>query len=254
VLGSIYVVLALGIGAVFMSLGLYLQTVERVGRRLPAAGWLRFAVAATPVVVIFLLLEVLLWIGATSFAGPLNLVGTLIVPLLGGVFPMLLVAAARRRGERVPGTSLAWLGNPLVVGAVAALYLGGVVAQALFIWTDPAERIVALATAGAILVLIAVSMRRGSFRSRTVVELRADEPPGAGADLSVVADGRAVSDRRLADLAGVNEVAVELPSDRPAELYVWAHRPTRGGDDEPLPAEVDAGSADQVVIRLLRPG
>lgn len=254
VLGSIYVILALGIGAVFMSLGLYLQTVERVGRRLPAAGWVRFAVAALPAVGIFALLEVLLWIGATSFTGPLNLVGALVLPLLGGVFPMLLVAAARRRGERVPGTSLGWLGNPFVVGAVTALYLGGVVAQAAFIWTDPLERIVGALTATAIVALIVVSMRRGSFTPRTVVELRADEPPGVGADVSVVADGRGVSDRRLADLAGVKEVAVDLPVDRPAELYVWAHRPTRGGDDEPLPADVDAGVGDEVVIQLLRGG
>src|SRR4029453_10524319 len=74
VLGSIYVILSLGLGAIFMSLGLYLQTVEQVSPRDTMTGWLRFSVAAAPVVAIFLLMEVLLFLGATSFTGPLSLV------------------------------------------------------------------------------------------------------------------------------------------------------------------------------------
>ncbi len=131
----------------------------------------------------------LLFLGATTFTGPLSLVGALVLPLLGGVFPMLIVAAARRRGERVPGTRFGWLGNPVVVAAVIALYLGGIIAQGLFIWTAPIERIAAAVTTVIMLALIVISMRRGSFAPRRVVELRADEPPGAGMSVSAVAAG-----------------------------------------------------------------
>ena len=72
-----------------------------------------------------------------------------------------------------------------MVAIVIALYLGGVVAQALFIWSNPFERIVAILTAVGMAALIVVSVRRGSFVPRTV-ELRADEPPGAGMTVSVV--------------------------------------------------------------------
>ena len=213
-------------------------------------GWLRFAAAAAPVAAVFVIMEVLLWRGAGSFTAPVNLVGALTIPLLGGVFPMLIIAAARRRGERVPGTSLRGLGSWAVVAAVIALYLGGVIAHALFIWTDPLERIVAGLTAVGIVLLIIVSLRRGSFVPRTVVELRADEPPGAGMDIAVVTDGRrfAPGTARLANLAAVGEVSARLPTDRPAEVDIWAHRPTRDGDTEDLPVEAEVGVA-QVTVK-----
>jgi amino acid permease len=250
VLGSIYVILSLGLGAIFMSLGLYLQTVEQVSPRDTMTGWLRFSVAAAPVVAIFLLMEVLLFLGATSFTGPLSLVGALILPLLGGVFPMLIIAAARRRGERVPGTRLGWLGNPAVVTAVIVLYLGGIVAQGLLIWTNPVERIAAAATTAVMLALIAISVRRGSFAPRTVVELRADEPPGAGMDVSAVAAGTLVSaaERRIDDLAAQGAITVDVPP-VPPELFVWAHRPTRDGDTEPLDVTTEVDGAGEVVVR-----
>ncbi|CAN5584627.1 hypothetical protein BH23CHL7_BH23CHL7_16290 [soil metagenome] len=256
VLGSIYVLLSLGIGAAFMSLGLYLQTLERVTARVRASRSLRSTLSVAPVMAVFAVVVMLVLLGESSFTGPLNLVGALILPLLGGVFPMLLVAAARRRGERVPGTSLRWLGHPAVVALVTCIYLGGLVAHALFIWTDPVERIVAGATTLVMIGLIVVSIRRRSFTPRTVVELRADEPPGAGMSVSVVADGRAVSERRLPDLAGLSEVAVDLPPDAPGELYVWAHRPSRDGDSHPLPitpptATVDEPGAPEADHRLL---
>ena len=100
VLGSIYVLLAFGIGAVFGSLGLYLQAGERIGSRLSSRGG-RLALGRS-VLGIFALVALMLFLNLGSFTGPLSLVGALVVPLLGGVFPMLILASARRRGERVP--------------------------------------------------------------------------------------------------------------------------------------------------------
>jgi amino acid permease len=250
VLGTVYVVLSLGLGVVFMSLGLYFQTREQIEARVTSTRWLKIGSSLTPIA-IFVLIEAMLWLGVGSFTGPVSLIGALAVPLLAGVFPMLVVAAARRRGERVPATSLRLLGSWFLVALVIALYLGGMVVQALLIWTDPFERICGGLASVAIVVLIVVSVRRKSFAPRTVVELRADEPPGGGATVSVVAAGSAVSEERIPDLATAGEIKVELPADRPPGLYVWAHRPTREGDTQPLPVEVESeADGPGVGIRL----
>ena len=250
VMGTIYVILSLGIGSIFMALGLYLQSRETLGKRVAAlAPSIRFAMAAALPVAVFVLAEILLYLGSVSFTEPLSVLGVLVLPLLGGAFPMLILAAARRRGERVPGWGVGWLGSRIVVVAILALYLGAVVAHALFIWSDPLLRMLAASTSAAIALLIFVAWRRGSFVPRTVVELRADDPPGAGAELSVVAAGRRASDEHIADLALAREITVDLPAARPDELYVWAHKPTRDGDTEPLPIQTEERPPDQLVLR-----
>ena len=250
VMGTIYVTLSLGIGSVFMALGLYLQSRETLGKRVAELSpSIRFAVAAALPVAIFVLAEILLYLGSVSFTEPLSVLGVLALPLLGGVFPMLILAAARRRGERVPGWGMRWLGSRVVVVAIIALYLGAVAAHALFIWSDPLLRALAASTAVAMAVLIVIAWRRGSFVPRTVVELRADDPPGAGAQLSVVAAGHAASDGHIADLAAARDIPVHLPPSRPAELYVWAHKPTRDGDTEPLSIQTEERSPDELVLR-----
>ena len=181
-----------GIGAVFGSLGLYLQAEERFGSRVPAgrlgrssSSRRRRSSRSSRS------LAVMLRSDLGSFTGPLSLVGALVVPLLGGVFPMLILAPARRRGERVPGTPLRWLGSPGGRDArdralpgrsrrPGAVHLGRARSSASSRWS---RRV-------AMVALIIVSVRRGSFVPRTVVELRADEPPGAGAGVAVVADGQ----------------------------------------------------------------
>jgi amino acid permease len=250
VMGTIYVTLSLGIGSVFMALGLYLQSRETLGKRVAALSpSIRFAVAAALPVAIFVLAEILLYLGSVSFTEPLSVLGVLALPLLGGVFPMLILAAARRRGERVPGWRMRWLGSRTVVVAILALYLGAVVAHALFIWSDPLLRVLAASTAVAMAVLIVIAWRRGSFVPRTIVELRADDPPGAGAELSVVVAGRGASHEHIADLAAAHEIPVHLPPSRPDELYVWSHKPTRDGDTEPLPIQTEERSPDELVLR-----
>jgi hypothetical protein len=136
-----------------------------------------------------------------------------------------------------------------MVGLIVALYLGGVVAHALFIWTDPIERLVALLTAVGMAALIVLATRRGSFAPRTVAELRADEPPGAGMTVAVVANGRGVSETRVANLGVVQAVAVDLPRERPQDIDVWAHRPTRDGDSDAIPVEVDLPDETHLVAR-----
>ena len=121
VLGSIYVVLAVGLGSLYCSLGLYNQVVEylpRAGsggtgsRSVLSTRAGRYLAGLAPTALAFLVLEFLLFTDQDWFAGPIALVGVLTIPLLGGVFPMLLVIAARRRGEYVPGSVIGVIGHP----------------------------------------------------------------------------------------------------------------------------------------------
>ena len=218
VLGSIYVVLAIGLGSLYCSLGLYNQAVEYLPAQARGAhgrllGWAttprgRYVVGIAPVLGVFGLLEYLLITDQDWFARPIGLVGVLTVPLIGGVFPMLLVIAARRRGEYVPGRVIGFVGHPLVAGAISAIFLGGVVLHGLVIWQDPIERGLALGVAAITVGLIAWMLRGPAFRRTAVMEIRAstDEAPMRLA-YSLTVDGRsAAAEVRLAHPAGAEDV------------------------------------------------
>ena len=254
VLGSAFAVLAIGMGSIYASLGLYNQMIEwrpeRDRRR-------RFALGSLPAFAIFGLTLALLAAGSQSFAGPLGYVGALTIPLLGGVFPMLLVVASRRRGELVPGTVLRAIGHPAVAIAVGAVFLAGTVAHGLFIWDGALERAAALAVAAAIVALSVDAWRRGAFTPRTVVELRREPErdlghvsvtaAGAAVQATVEVDGVLARDGAFGGFSGLATATVVLPPGGPDELAVWAHRVSPDGDSEPVPATV-AGDGRRIRI------
>lgn len=254
VLGSAFAVLAIGMGSVYASLGLYNQVVEwrPHGDRLR-----RFASGAAPAVVLF---GVVLWLVATdreSFTAPLGYVGALTVPLLGGVMPMVLVVAGRRRGERVPATALPMLGNPVVALVVTGLFLAAVVTHGLVIWEAPVARAAALAVAAVMAGAIAGAWRLGAFRRRAVIELRREperdlgvlEVTAAGRGLAtpVRLDGRPAGPGAFERFSHLREAVVELPGDAPAEVHVWAHRVSPDGESEAVPVEVDVDGRELVI-------
>jgi hypothetical protein len=269
-LGSIYVVLALGLGSIYLSLSLFNQMAELVPsmavRAITGASvrsrFPGFVVRATPLALIFVAVEVLLALGSISFTGPLSLVGTITLPLLGGIFPMLMLVAARRKGDRVPGLVIGLLGNPVVVAATIGIFFLAEVSYGLFIWTGPIERALALAAAAAVPFVWLVSWRRGAFRSRTVIELRREPGPPERGLLSVTADGRPVATGLVLDEGGserqvvassvtipdpgrLHWVSVALPAARTDELKVWAHVVTHDGESRGFPVRISAagGSA-----------
>lgn len=273
ILGSIFVILAMGLSSLHIALGLYNQ----VGEWLPAvdgrARGSRVAVAvrsrrvqalikALPVVGLLGILEVLLLSGAGSFTGSLSFLGTVTVPLLGGLFPMLLVLAGRRRGEYVPATVLGAIGHPITVIVVSAVFLAGLLAHAVVIWEQPLERASALAAAAAFGVVVGWSLRRRAFRRRIVVELRVDAGPPDRGSIAVVAGGRSVAARvswdrtdgtsgdtltaaALGDAAALRSVRVELPPGGLSDVRVWSHRVGVDGGSRAWPAKVaiDRGGA-----------
>ncbi len=207
ILGSVFVVLAMGLSSLHIALGLYNQ----VGEWLPVpsgdpARRRQSFVKAAPVVGLLIVLELLLLAGGGSFTGSLSFLGTVTVPLLGGLFPMLLVLAARRRGEYVPSAVIGWIGHPITAIAISAVFFVGLLAHAVVIWSAPIERIAALIAAAAFVVVAAWAIRAHAFRPRTVVELRVEEGRPDRALLAVVSCGRPVT--------GPRSVVGATPADR----------------------------------------
>jgi amino acid permease len=254
-IGSVFAVLAIGMGSVYASLGLYNQAVEWRPHRE------RLRRLATGVAVPTALFAVALWLigtGRESFTAPLGYAGALTIPLLGGVMPMVLVVASRRRGDRVPATAPALVGNALVAVAVGGLFLAGVLLYGLVIWQAPMARAGALVVAAVMVGAIAGAWRLGAFRRRTVIELRAEPERDLGA-ITVIAAGRELAPRVRLDgrmcttgsferFSRLREAQVELPPGAPRDVHVWAHQVSRDGGSGDLSVDVDVDD-NHVVIR-----
>ena len=86
---------------------------------------------------------------------------------------MLLLVAARRRGDRLPGRIIGPLGWPAVALAIGGVFLFGVVSFGLWIWDSTRWNARPPWSSGvAMVALTIVSWRRGAFTPRTVVEYR----------------------------------------------------------------------------------
>jgi hypothetical protein len=254
-IGLVFVVLAMGMASVHFGIGLHAQIRELAGARFgPRAGSL---VGFLPATAVFAVAVFLLASGRGSFAGVLSLLGTTLGPLLAGVFPVLLLASSRRRGDVVPRGVQRWLGHPIVLGGLYLVFLAAVVVHGAVVWTSWWERATAFAvTAGMVLLTVAV-VRGGALRSRGVVELRRDAHLGVDR-LSVLAGGEylpvevALEDHRGrvepfdgaagADLpAGTTRVHVPLGIFPREPVALWVHLAATGGHSAPLELSATTG-------------
>jgi hypothetical protein len=187
----------------------------------------RLAAGLAPTLLVAVALEIAVLTGRDNFADVVAFAGTLTVPLLAGILPLLLVLAARRRAEYVPGAIVRAAGHPVVVWGLTVVFTLGVLAHA-WIWEDPIERVAAVGTAGLMVLLVAWSLRAGILRRRAVVEVRADERAGRTL-ISVTGAGEPIiHDRVLGDLA-VRSAEALVPAGRWRELRIWLHRVTKDG-------------------------
>jgi amino acid permease len=254
ILGSLFAVLAIGMGSVYAALGLYNQVLEWRPQRDRTRRLL--AGAAVPTFVFGLAL----WLVASkreSFTAPLGYVGALTVPLLAGVMPMVLLVASRRRGERVPPKA-ALVGNPVIALVIVCLFMAGVLVQAVLIWETGVARFAGVAVAVLTAASIVGAWRLGAFRPRTVIELRREPERDIGV-LSVTASGHSITPPVWFDghsarpgtferFSQLREVIVGLPPNARAEVHVWAHRVSPDGGSEDIPVEVEHVDGN-VVIR-----
>lgn len=253
VVGSVFVVLAMGMAAVHFSLGLHFQARELIRGDGPAA---RLA-AIAPLVAVFAVAEALLVTNRESFTGSLSAAGTLAVPIIAGVIPVLLFASARRRGDGVPEPAAGWLANRLLSAGVYAVFVLALLAHAAVIWTSPVARVSAAAAAVIALALTAHVLRTDAMRPLLSVELRRDRDQaryrlrvmasGERATVPVMADGldSLPPDRRGAfDLPRrTRMVTVDLAAEGIDQLRLWTHEVDTVGESEPLAVRLSVDSA-----------
>lgn len=255
ILGSIFVVLTMGITFIHFSLALF----NMVQERLPAhwSDWrLRFFLSSTPVLIIFLVAEILALTRAGSFAGILGFIGVVVDSLVAGMFPMLLLVASRRKGELAPAVFYRFLGHPLLVGGIYLLFLLNLLFHGLFIWQNPVQRVIGIVVGLLMVVVTIKTIRRGAFAPRTVVELREDQRPGGQSLVAITSSGRPVPAQvvlgypegeqqaqatgdEISNFGSLRYLRVQLPAPQAAsQLKIWAHRITPEGEPASLPALV----------------
>jgi amino acid permease len=167
-LGSVFVVLAMGIGSVHNSLGLFNLARERLltrRRRLTSLCGRQtcFLLSAAPVMIVFLLAQWMLLTERGSFAEPLSFLGVIVMSLLGGIFPMLLLMASRNKGTYLTAVSFPVLGRRAVTMGIALLYLVDLFLHGTVIWQEPLQRAAALAVSVLTLGGTIALARRGTF-------------------------------------------------------------------------------------------
>jgi amino acid permease len=263
-LGSVFVVLSLGMACIHISLGLLFLMEERLPA--PSQGWLgargRFLLSISPVVAGFLVAEWLSITGRGSFAGLLGFVGVIALPLLGGIFPVLLLAATRRKGDFVPGLVLRPLGNPIVLVGTYLLFLGSIFVYGLFIFAGVVERVATLLVGVAVLVVTVIMLQRGALHKRLVVELREDQSRDGQsvftltlngqptiADVCLVyADGQRqvrAATGEILTFSALRSATFQLPATEASELKCWVHKITPEWHSEGLPALLSVHGGDQ---------
>jgi amino acid permease len=263
-LGSLFVILSLGMACIHISLGLLFLVEERLP--VQAAGWLggrgRFLLSISPVVAVFLVAEWLSITGQGSFAGLLGFVGVIALPLLGGIFPVLLLAATRRKGDFVPGLVLRPLGNPIVLVGTYLIFLGSIFVYGLFIFEGIAERVVTIMVGIAVSVVTVIMLQRGALNKRLVVELREDQSRDGQSVFTLTLNGKpttadvclvyADGQRQVRAATGeiptfpaLRAATFDLPAAEASELKVWVHRITPEWNSVGLPALLAVHCGDQ---------
>lgn len=254
ILGFIYIILAMGFGTVHTAYALYYQVRETLPSN--TSKTTQFVVSLAPIFLLFIIVEWMLFTNRESFSQLLSLVGVLLLPLLGGIFPMLMLAASRRKGDYTPQVSFGFLGNPFVLGLIYLVYLGSVFVYGLFIWEDPLQRFVAIGMGIIVLSVTFLVIRQGTFASRAVIELKVDALDDHDrATLTVVDKGKPLScifklvyanaeksisgsQVELPSYKDVKSICVEFPSLSSREVKVWTHRVTQEGNSEPISASI----------------
>jgi amino acid permease len=305
VLGSIFAIVSMGMGSIIISLGLFYLIRER----LPARSQLpelrerdltlemleatletrehgdmetrkdhrvshlgergRFLLSVSPVVIAFLMTEWLLVTDSGSYARLISFLGVIATSLLGGIFPVLLLVAGRRKGEVLPGVVYRFLAHPLLVAGAYLLFLAILFVHGLLLWQSPLERAGALLVGTVMLGATVIMVRRGAFARRAVVELREDQRQGKQSVFNVVVDGRpTMAEVRLGYVEGeqhcqaangtvtafpsLRYATFQLPATPATELKIWAHRITPAGDSKSLPALLEVhrgGKTEQFNLR-----
>lgn len=249
ILGTLFVVIGMGFGTIHFELALTNQMREWLsGSSLESqAVWL----ISVPSLIVFMLTEYLLLTNQQSYSGLLSFSGVITVPIVAGLFPIILLLASRRRGEYIPGVKLGILGNPVFAATVFTIFFASIVIHGLFIWEVLWQQISALAISVLLVVAFVLITKRGAFRKRAVVEVRSDDPIADIATLRLVDAGKlqqgyAEIEYKDAQPASANGIIKAFSSVKKltlplqfesTELKVWLHQVDDNGYSSVLDGE-----------------
>lgn len=214
-LGSLLVILSLGLATVQIALGLYYMVQERLPAPREKTVWAkpsaRFLLSIVPMVGVLALAEWLAFTGASSFASLLGIVSAFSLPLLSGVFPILLLAATRRKAEFIPRGAVRFLGNSIFLTVMYFLFVALIFGYGMFIFQDTLPRVLILAVGVITLAVTFVMLRRGAFAARLVILLQKDERAAGASRYAIVENGNPA--RGQVDLDYAREkTALDAPS------------------------------------------
>ena len=218
----------------------------------------RFVLSMSPVIGVFALTEWLIFTGTSSFTEVLAVGGLLGNSLVSGIFPVLLLASSRRKGDLVPDVVMKRLGHATVVTVIYLLFLGTLFLHAFIIWVNPAERAAAFVVGLLVIAATIRMVRQGAFTRRLVVEFKEDsqDTKNKRAMFNITASGqRAVAEVEMRyatreekryeaagevpSFADLRSVTFKLPATEARELKVWAHTITPDGASVSLPGVVE---------------
>ena len=260
-LGSLLVILSLGLATIQVSLAQYYSVEERLPAR-GSASWIgklretqRLGLAISPMAFVLALAIWLLNSGIGSFAGLLGTVNVLALPLLTGIIPLLLLVATRRMGDFVPGFRARWLGHPLLVWPLVLFFVASILIHGLYIWDAWPLRLFAIGGGLAILAVTALTWQRARTAGRVVIEVRHDARLRGNSQFSLVAHGEPLvaavrwQDNRgqaqiqsagaeLPNFAKLQRLIFDLPPTKAATLKLWLHDVSAEGVSRGLPAQV----------------
>ena len=272
VAGTLFIILAMGMSAVFVALGLYYSVREQLPQNKPNApalrGWrarlthpqISFWIGVAPVIVLFIFGEWMLWSKQLSFTSIVGFLGALVTPIFSGIFPMLLLVASRRKADYLAQSGFGWLGNPVVVTLVYLVFLIGIAMQALLL-PDLFARVLAIVVAVGMVILPFVLWRRGAFVARQVVELRVSNEPIEQAAFQMVADGalRAAkidlsyrgeqktlnaAQGSVPNFRALERIKIFLAASPAREIKIWTHAVNPEGNSESLNMQATVVVAD----------
>ncbi len=265
-LGSLLVILSLGLATVQIALGLYYMVQERLPA--PRAGSLfsnpraRFLISILPMFGVFALAEWLAFTGAGSFASLLGVLGAFALPLLSGIFPVLLFAATRRKGEFVPRGTPLFFGNLFLLGAVYFLFVGIIFVYGFFIFQDSLARVLILAVGIATLVVTLMMLQRGAFAARLVLLVEKEERTARVSRIAIVENGHAARAQVELEYAtraenfhatrheflwqGLRALRVRVDASPARTVKLWGMRFTPEGARQGINARVEIQNGTQV--------
>jgi hypothetical protein len=173
----------------------------------------------------------------------------------------LFLAAARRKGDFVPGVVYRLLGSPVVLVVIYLFFLATIFVHGLFLWEAPLERITALVVGLVVLAVTIMVLRGGALKPRAVVELRDDLSLNGHSVFNVTSAGQSLpaeialiydhgtrevcaASGSVQEFESLRAMAVKLLTESVDELKVWTHRVTPQGSSEPLPAVLVVTNGD----------